>query len=655
MKKTTLFVALLCTMLFTNSLQAMFNSNNKRINVEEQSDANNKRTKINDDDNSEKKQPVLRANAQEDLKSKEVHNTSKEVLKKLPILSSNVRLPQQQYQVFTFPQYNVNIHTTNNITLNIPAPTLSSTPHIPFLMQNNYTPEPQPNLLNINMDHVKQYLANNQHVTQNKQPTHQEKTNYSDTYIFDLKEIKELNKIYNEVIKPITAVTHVVFKILPSFEQTKFLSMKFPCTQKIDASALFGEGFSNIHLGLNKKEKIFYKFHDIVESIKEKSSKFYKNESLALIDIKRSVLNYILNAYLSEPQNPCNSINTLLHYEQLINQQLNNSTQNNPQYTNNNNDTTQILSQKSNVHTNLRQSTPPSQPKKPLPVLQKTNITNILKNFQQTPIQNIRSKSPFAENNNAHNSNTKEKIPLFDTNIFIDSILASPMPMDDFSDLTSETQSNLDFFYNNDTTDLTLVDANIMDKNPYTVQNDTIFVFDTNARKCLAQKIALPSETQINELCFRICPTDLEFFELSEFFYNVQKVDLSFVLNNNKSNIKSILQNLKTFEHLKELKLDGNQLTDETILWIANELPHLETLILDNNFISDKGAEAISQLYDLKELSINSNQLKDQGAINLAGMPNLVTFNYDNNQISEAGKKAIYAIRKEVMFLHNAD
>ncbi|MDP1975296.1 MAG: hypothetical protein Q8K37_04925 [Alphaproteobacteria bacterium] len=100
MKKTTLFVALLCTMLFTNSLQAMFNSNNKRINVEEQTDTNNKRTKINNDDNSEKKQPVLRANAQEDLKSKEVP-------KKLPIPSSNVQLPQQPYQVYAYPQYNV--------------------------------------------------------------------------------------------------------------------------------------------------------------------------------------------------------------------------------------------------------------------------------------------------------------------------------------------------------------------------------------------------------------------------------------------------------------------------------------------------------------------------------------------------------------------
>ncbi|MDP1974536.1 MAG: hypothetical protein Q8K37_01035, partial [Alphaproteobacteria bacterium] len=183
----------------------------------------------------------------------------------------------------------------------------------------------------------------------------------------------------------------------------------------------------------------------------------------------------------------------------------------------------------------------------------------------------------------------------------------------------------------------------------------TILIFDNNERKCLAQKIALPPANEINALCFKICPTDLEFFELSEFFYNVQKVDLSFVLNTNKSNINSILQSLKTFEHLKELKLEGNQLTDEVILWIAKELPYLETLILDNNFISDKGAEAISQLYDLKELSIHSNQLTDRSAIKLAGMPNLVTFNYNNNPISEAGKKTIYAIRKEVMFLYSSN
>ncbi|MDP3532372.1 MAG: hypothetical protein Q8S31_03685, partial [Alphaproteobacteria bacterium] len=106
MKKTTLFVALMCTMLVTNSLQAMLNSNNKRMKDEEQSDANNKRTKINNDGNSEKKQPVLRVNAQEDLKSKEVP-------KKLPIPSSNVQLPQQVYQISTYPQYNLNVHTIN--------------------------------------------------------------------------------------------------------------------------------------------------------------------------------------------------------------------------------------------------------------------------------------------------------------------------------------------------------------------------------------------------------------------------------------------------------------------------------------------------------------------------------------------------------------
>lgn len=368
-----------------------------------------------------------------------------------------------------------------------------------------------------------------------------------------------------------------------------------------------------------------------------------------------SILNYILSAYLSEPQNPCDSINTLLRYEQLINQQLNNNAQNNPQYTNNNNNTTQILTQKPYIHTNLKQSTPPSQPKKPLPVLQKTNISTILKNFQQTPIQNIPSKSPFAENNNAQNLNTKKTIPSFDTNKFIDSILENPIPMDDFSDLTSETQSDLDFFYSNDAPNLPFADSTITNNNHYAIQDGTVLIFDINERKCLAQKIALPSATQINALCFKICPTDLEFFELSEFFYNVQKIDLSFVLNSNGSNIKSILQSLKTFDHLKELKLEGNQLTDEAILCISKELPHLEILTLDNNFITDQGAEAISQLYDLKDLSINSNQLTGRSIIKIAEMPNLAIFNYDNNQISEADKKAIYAIRKEVMFLHNAD
>ncbi|MDP3532992.1 MAG: hypothetical protein Q8S31_06870, partial [Alphaproteobacteria bacterium] len=494
-----------------------------------------------------------------------------------------------------------NVHTINNITLNMPAPVPSFMPHMPFLLPNSQIPKQQPSLHNVNMDHVKQYLANNQHITQNKQLAYQEKINYSDTYIFDLKEAKIINKICNEVIKPITDVKSATFKILPSLQQTEFLSKKFPCTQKIDASALFGEGFSNIHLGLNEKEKIFYKFHDIVGSIKEKSSKFYKNETLTLIDIKRSILNYILSAYLSEPQNPCDSIDTLLRYEQLINQQLNNNAQNNPQYTNNNNNTTQILTQKPYIHTNLKQSTPPSQPKKPLPITQNTNI---LRNLQQISIKNIASKSPFVENNNnAQNLNTQKATPLFDTNKFIDSILENPIPMDDFSDLTSETQSDLDFFYSNDAPNLPLADSTITNNNHYAIQDGTVLIFDINERKCLAQKIALPSADKINALCFKICPTDLEFFELSEFFYNVQKVDLSFVLNTNKSNIKSILQSLKTFEHLKELKLEGNQLTDETILWIANELPHLETLTLDNNLISNKGAEAISQLYDLKELS----------------------------------------------------
>lgn len=678
MKKTVLLFFFLYVTLNTNSLQAMFNnkpqdekqnntnnenitlptnapdtiqnSDNKRINLEKQNNTNNKHIKINDD---EKK--IISYNNQlekQTYKNKIINNEAikKEQTTPTPP-SSNVSLPEQSYQVCTHPQYNTNTHTTNNIVLNIqPTPILSFVPAYQVYTPL-FIPTPQPILPNINIDQVKQFLANTQYLAQQKQPTYNEEIKYSNTYIFDLNEKNELKMNNMNIIKPIGIVKKVIFKILPSLNEINFLKKKFPNTQKIDASALFGERFSNIQANLNKKENIFYKLRDISEKIKEKCNKSNKFESFLLKDIKRNVLNFILKAYLKEPENPCDYINILLDYEEHSNTLI----QNNLQYINNNNNTTQKLSQNSPTQTQNKPQLPIK--KTPIqPSLQRTNNTPTnrpaLQNFKRKPLQNIRSNSPFAENNN--NSNNTP----FRTDCFIDLILAEKNPIEDMLDSSSDTKRDLDFFYDNNTSDSTPINSNILDNSPYLItpnQNGFTFVFDKNEKKLLTQKIKLPDATNINALCFKICPTDLEFFELSEFFDNVQKIDLSFVLKTNKTHIKSILQSLKTFEHLKELKLEGNQLTDDIIIWIAKELPHLEALYLDHNFISDKGAEAISQLYDLQELSINSNHLTDHGAIKLAEMSNLITFHYDNNMTSEPGKKEIYAIRKEVSFLHSSN
>lgn len=617
MKKITQFSFFLCAILVTNSLEAMFNSNNKRMKDEEQSDANNKCIKTNND-----------------------HEKSKN----LPAASSNIQVPQQPYQISTYSQYNTNNQNTNNIAFNLQTiPIINFIPTYPlFVIPNNYAPTPQSNSLNINMDYVKQYLANNEYITQKTQPLHQENINHCNTYVFNFKETREISKIYSEIIKPIGTVTHVVFKMLPSLQHTNFLSKKFPFTQKIDASALFGERFSNIHLNQNEKN-IFHKFYMMVEQLKNRIIKKDNDESLLLMDIKRNILNFILNAYTTEPQNPCNHINIFLDYEQ----KLSTLRQNYYQNINNNNNIDQNLPQKPYIPINMKQSSAPSQPKKLLPIAQNTNT---LKNFQQIPIQNIHSTSPFAENNS-------NNITFF-IDSFINSILSDTNPIEDILELSSENQCNLDFFYTNDTTDSTHLESTTPDHSPYSIisdQTDTIFIFDNNERTLLSQKIKLPMATNINALHFKICPTIIEFFELTEFFYNVQKLDFSFVLKDWKQNILQIVKIMKNLNHLKELTLQANQLTDEIIIWIAKELQHLESLNIDHNFIADKGADAISHMDCLKELSLNSNHLTDQGVIKLAGMPNLMTFHYDNNLISDNGKKVIYQMRKEVMFLHNTD
>ncbi|MDP1975297.1 MAG: hypothetical protein Q8K37_04930, partial [Alphaproteobacteria bacterium] len=278
--------------------------------------------------------------------------------------------------------------------------------------------------------------------------------------------------------------------------------------------------------------------------------------------------------------------------------------------------------------------------------VQRMQPQNMMPN-QQMPVPNNYAPQVNTQQNNSNNGqNVLQRQP--------QNVMANPqMPIQNLASntliITEEKNNNdsdykelLDLFYSEDI------------QNPVcNALEDAMFSFGNNEREFLQQGKPILLERKINFLHFEICPTENEIFQLFQNFNFIEKINISFVLSKDKINKIKILAALKIFQNLKELTAEGNELTDEDIICIAQELPRLTLLNVDNNLIGDKGAVFVSQMENLKKLYVKSNKIKDKGVSEIAIMDNLEVFYYENNEITSLGHKYIEELRRDVLFMHS--
>ena len=137
--------------------------------------------------------------------------------------------------------------------------------------------------------------------------------------------------------------------------------------------------------------------------------------------------------------------------------------------------------------------------------------------------------------------------------------------------------------------------------------------------------------------------------------YTLEVLDLSYSNLSVKETADDISSVLLHNNKLKQLWLEGNNLSSQSITTIAGALKkctNISVLSQRDNHISEEVAgvlsEALSEKSDLQQLYLGNNQLEDRGVIRISEALNtthgLLTLDLMNNNISEAAADALASV-----------
>ncbi|MDP1723091.1 MAG: hypothetical protein Q8L85_00090 [Alphaproteobacteria bacterium] len=591
--------------------------------------------------------------------------------------SNNQIVTSQNLNNFS-PQVNEQQHNSNikrnvefqKVTPNPQTPTPNNSMYQLNGQQHNsnIVPQGQPQKVTPNKQIPNNYAwqVNVQRTNSNNFENKDQKENSkNNVYVFDL---EEKRKVKTERQLQQINMDEIIFKIIPPPKIINFLRKNKSYIKKIDASPIFGKKYSNIIPNLYIKKSLFSQFDDFIKNITAFNdneidiSGFVKeakeNEPKKPLDIEKSRI-YKERELFKEKNYPNVFINALFAESENSNNQI--AASQNP---NNFRPPVNAQQHNSNIGQNVQQRQPHNvmfNPQTPMPnnyapqVNKQQHNLNIGQNVQRMQPQNVMPNPQMPTPNNyapqvntqQYNSNNVQRMQPHNM------MLNPQMPIQNLASntliITEEKNNNdsdykelLDLFYSEDI------------QNPVcNALEDAMFSFGNNERAFLQQGKPILLERKINFLHFEICPTENEIFQLFQNFNFIEKINISFALPKDKIDRIKILTALKIFQNLKELTAEGNELTDEDIICIAQGLPCLTLLNVDNNLIGDNGAVYVSCMQNLKELYVKSNKIKDKGAREIATMDNLEVFYYDNNEITPLGHKDIEELRKDVLFMHS--
>ena len=97
------------------------------------------------------------------------------------------------------------------------------------------------------------------------------------------------------------------------------------------------------------------------------------------------------------------------------------------------------------------------------------------------------------------------------------------------------------------------------------------------------------------------------------------------------------LSRLPEFPKLIDLRLNGTQVSDTTLVSILKKYPRLDRLELENTDVTDKGVAALGILTELTAVNLDGTKLTDRGLVVLASLPLLSELHVGRTRISDRG------------------
>ena len=112
----------------------------------------------------------------------------------------------------------------------------------------------------------------------------------------------------------------------------------------------------------------------------------------------------------------------------------------------------------------------------------------------------------------------------------------------------------------------------------------------------------------------------------------------------------SALAQLKAFDRLYKVELDGCAIDDEALVFLA-ELQNMEELNLSGSTVTDAGLPSLIPLKKLTDLDLEGCSITDEGMRSLGQMPQLNRLNLSGSKVTDAGLPLLIPL-KELMELH---
>jgi len=115
---------------------------------------------------------------------------------------------------------------------------------------------------------------------------------------------------------------------------------------------------------------------------------------------------------------------------------------------------------------------------------------------------------------------------------------------------------------------------------------------------------------------------------------------------------------MRPFDEVREVKLTGTDLTDETVARLSC-LTSLRTLRLSDTDLSDAALRRLSHLPKLEALYIDGTRISDEGAAALARLKNLKTLNMASTEITDSALPKLASLSRlrwlDLSFTHISD